>query len=311
MKVNNLDDVIKNIFPILCYSSIIFFPIIFVKEIYHFFMHGDFLKLFSWVFSNVPLEFNLVSVIKYVVVIPIALIVFFWWIWLVATGIKVSKVQSKVKLKKAIVLSCLLFFCLQLVTSLVYSTVENWQFLKGFKIIYFKDIEKELSRHPPNYFKAGLLAGTIADNEKYPDYLRYIFKLTKITCMIANPKFQADKNLITNALKALEEKKYAYLQKILSEHIKTIKTLSSEEIDTIKKTIYIERIIYTSLTKEIEQVEKIRNSPSFIDLGESFTISVGFADIPKDLNLRYIISPFDKTITFFLIVEPSFIALFP
>jgi len=234
------------------------------------------MKLLSWVFSHIPLEFNLVTAIKYLFFIPIALIVFFWWIWLIATGIKVSKVQSKVKAKKAIVLSCLLFFCFQFVTSLTFSIIENWDFLKGMKIIFFKDIKKELSKHPPNYFKAVLLASTIADNEKYPDYLRYIFKLTKITCMIANPSFQIDKNLITDALKALEEKQYAYLQKILSEYIKTI---SGEETGTIKG------IVYSSLTKEIEQVEKIRNSPSFIDLGENFTIEIGFADIPKALTL--------------------------
>ena len=305
MKFKSSDKFISLIFPILCFGSFIYLPIIFVKNIYYYFFLNDMINLLSSFLSNIPLKFNLVAFVKYLLFVPIAILIFFWWIWLIDLGIKSFKIRTQVKAKKAILLSCLLFYFLQFTTSFIYSTIEDWEFLKGAKIMALHDIERELSKKPPDYLKASSLAGIISNNEKFPPFVRYVFKLREITYLTAIPYLKIDEKLTNNAFKTLEEKNYTYLKELLTKHKRQIQDSLVDETDIFRKTFY------TLLMNDIDEIDKIRNSPLFDDFKEYPMMTFGFSYGFGEFGIPCEIDKSNNTIHLYLMIRPSLVSLFP
>lgn len=276
LKYKDLADFIFIVFPILCYSSVVYIPITFLKGLFNSLIANDLINLLSSFLSDIPLQFGFLRLFKYLSYVLLLIIFLIWWLWLVYIGIRFLKIQSAIKLKKAMIFSLVLFFTLQLFTSLVYSTIIYWPVLKSFKIIIFNDIENELSKIPPNYFKAALLAGQISTNKKMPEYFRYVSKLKKVAYMIATPFFNADEAITSKALKGIQEKKYTFVQEILTEYLKKL----SHDDKNVKKPLY------SQLIKDLEEAKEISSSSNFINYQ-------------------------GKTITIYFIIPPSLISLFP
>ncbi len=256
IKYKKIDSFISVVFPIFCYGSVVYLPIILVKQIYYYSISRDIFNLLSGAFSNIPLSLNLGSYIKLIIYLTIPVVLLVWWLWLIYTGLRLSKIKSPRNLKKAILFSYITFSVIQ--TSLLFLLFvhEHGPLLRDMKTIITEDIDKELSKEPPNYFKASILARRIANNEKMPAYFRYAAKLREITYTIATPIFKGDEKIVSQVLNSIKEYNYIYLQKILDEYLKS---LLHNEQDS-------KRLLYLALIKELEEAERIRNSENFIDL---------------------------------------------
>jgi hypothetical protein len=295
LKWKNLSSFMRLVFPILCYCSVLYLPIILVKHFYHYYIGEDVLNIISRATIGLPIQFSIYTYLKFLLFLMIPLIFLFWWLRLIYLGITTIKIDSSVKIKRAIVFSYLLFFVFQTITSLLLFLIINISTIQSFSIILDDKVKQELLLNPPNYFKAMVLASKVSENEYLPEYVRYIYKLEKIICTIGFLK--GNENLISEGLSGLDNRKYDYVRDIL--------------VENLKKTSN-ENIYKTAVRKDIEDAVKLRNSPSFIDLRKEH-INLAFSwTIQNWLKPKPVILLENGVITFHVMAPiPRLISLFP
>ncbi len=287
------------VFPILCYASVVYLPFVLVKRYYFDVLSQDFWEIFSNFFHGVAPKFLAWTLAKYLLVPPLVFLTLIaWWLWLVHAGLTNSKLKSS-KPRRKIILAYVLFFSLQLFSVLLATTITNWSILSACKTLAFQDIQAELTKSPPNYFKAASLAANISDNENMPDFIRYVFKLRKAAYLLATPLFEGESPFTKQVLKDLEVKEFASAKSLLSDHLHR---LSSDAKNPGRQS-------YLQLANEVKEAEDLFNSPRFVDLGKTAQLGVGFMfGLSKS---SYSIDLNDKKIQINLAIQPSWIALFP
>lgn len=256
MKNKNLDYFITLIFPVLCYSSVVYLPSIVLGKIYTLIFGGDIQNLLFSFFSPASVRLTFITCIKLLVYLLIPLMMLVWWLWLVYKGLKCSGSEAKFSLKKVVIFSYSIFLIIQITLSLLTFGIVYGATLRDFKTIIYEDIEKELSKNPPNYFRAAILAGDIANNEMMPKYIRYAAILREITYTLASPLHRTEDEIINQALKYLKERDYSTLENFLSEYLKKV---SSNRED-------LRRPLYVGLINDLEKSKQLRNSPNFVNL---------------------------------------------
>ncbi|MFH1703246.1 MAG: hypothetical protein ABIB41_07420 [Nitrospirota bacterium] len=296
LKWKNLNSFIRLVFPILCYCSVLYLPIILVKHSSYSYIGEDILNIISRATIGLPIQLSVYTYLKFLLLLIMPLIFLLWWLRLIYLGITTLKIDSSVKIKRAIIFSYLLFFVFQTIASLVLFLTINLSTFQGFLIIIDDKVKKELLLNPPNYFKAMVLASKVSENKYMPEYVRYIYKLEKIICTIGF--WKGNENLISEGFKGLNDKKYDYVRDVL--------------IDDLKKTSN-ETIYKNAIRKDVEDAVKLRNSKSFIDFRKEHISYLSFS-----WTLMPYIEPFSAIMlengekTFHVMAPiPRLISLFP
>jgi hypothetical protein len=260
MKIKNLDYSLNLVFPVLCYSSVVYLPSIVFEIIYKLIFGGDmqnlFISIINQIFNKTPLKVSFISLINFLVFLLIPLTILVWWLWLVYKGLKCSGYEAKVSPKKVVIFSYGIFLTIQITLLLFTFGIIYGATFRDLKTIIFEDIEKELSKNPPNYLKAEILVGNIAKNEMMPEYARYVYILKETTYTLASPLLKTEDKIIRQSLKYQKEQDYITLENFLSEYLKKV---SSNQED-------LRRQLYVGLINDLEKAKQLRNSPNFVDL---------------------------------------------
>jgi hypothetical protein len=302
IRYKNFNSFFLTVLPIFCFSSVVYLPILFVKNYYLGIIGQDFFELFSNFLNGVWPKFLAWTLVKYLLFPPLIFLTLMgWWLLLIHTGLTFSKLRS-LNLRRKLALACILFFVLQSLTALAATTTKNWSLLCNVKTLFFKDIEAALNERPPNFFKAGILAGDISDDEDIPVFLRYVFKLKKASYLLATPIFfEGDTEFTRQVLRELDLKEYASVKSLLTAHLDAF---SSDRKNPRRQS-------FLQLENDLKEAEKLYNSPGFVDLGETGRMEVSFTFWIWNTSNRYSVDPQDKTIRILIAVQPSWITLFP
>jgi len=111
---------ISLIFPIFCYSSAIYIPFVVVKGFRNHILQKKFLNLLG----AAHLKFSSLFSLNLLFALVISLILLLWWLWLIYTGIRYSKLFTRLKLKKIILFAYIIFLTCQIL--LVYCLINSW-----------------------------------------------------------------------------------------------------------------------------------------------------------------------------------------
>ena len=298
LKWGSLRTFIKLLLPVFCYSSVLYLPIIFVEHNYSNYVRKDFFDIVTKIISGLPTEVDTSTYFKFLLYGLIRLVFLAWWLRILYLGIAFLKMDSPIKIKRALVFSCLIFFAFQTVIFLVLFNKINGPTIESFLIIADKKVEKELSLNPPNYIKAAMLSDTVAENHYMPEYVRYVYKLKKIISEVG--MFKVNDNLISKGLSGLRDEDYDHVRDILNEELK-VSSVGSYYIQAIRK--------------DLEDAEKFRNSPFFIDLHkEHMPVSFGLSIVHQPFEPKLFLlleAKASKSLFISAAIPPSFISLFP
>ena len=302
IRYKNPNSFFLTVFPILCYSSVVYLPVFLIKNYYLEIMANDSFELFSNFLNGVWPKFLAWTLVKYLLFPPlIFLALVSWWLLLIHTGLTFLKLRS-LNLRRKLVLACILFFVLQSLSALVATTTKNWSLLRGVKTLVFKDIETALNERPPNFFKAGILAANISDNEDMPPFLRYVFKLKKVSYHLATPIFFEGNTVFTRqVLRELDLEEYTSVKSLLTAHLHAL----SSDRNNLRRQSFLQ------LENGLKEAEELYNSPGFVDLGKTGHLEVSFMLWAWSTSNRYSIDAQDKIIRIYIAVQPSLITLFP
>jgi len=177
----------------------------------------------------------------------------------------------------------------------------NHSLIANFKTLFGQAIENELSKNPPNYWNAFVLASRISEDKNLPPSVRYVYILKKVTYALSTQFFLIEGQSTEDALSALEERNYTHVQKLLKSKIKKVSTDSKNP----------KKIIYSSLMKELEEAQLIYNSPNFMYPEKGTTITFGFLFLLSPKQYPYFINVHEKSINLIYMIPPSPISLFP
>jgi hypothetical protein len=260
MKNKDLDYFINLVFPVLCYSSVVYLPSIVLGGIYALIFGGDIQNLLLSLFTPASVRLTFFTCIKLLVYLLIPLMILVWWLLLVYKGLKCSGYEAKVSLKKVVIFSYGFFLIIQITLSLLTFGIVYGATFRDLKTIICEDIEKELSKIPPNYLRATILAGNIANNEMMPEYARYVSILKETTYTLASPLYKTEDKIIDQALKHLKERDYSTLEKFLSEYLEKV-SYNREDLKSL---------LYVGLINDLEKAKQLRNSPNFVNLHGKF-----------------------------------------
>lgn len=180
---DNFINFISKAFPVLCYSSFLYIPIVTLQEIYKYFFSKDFeVPVLSFLLQQ-PVSISLSTTYKYIFYFPVLVVFLLWWFILVYAGMKSQEILIS---KKAIFVSLSLFFIIKIGIGLTYSVFKNWDVINSGYIIATHQIDKELTKTPPNYTRAFILATRIAENKKLPPYIRLCTQIEKDVILYGN-----------------------------------------------------------------------------------------------------------------------------
>lgn len=289
------------VFPILCFSSVVYLPVLLVKNYCYQIIGQNLWDLFSNFLNGVWPKFLAWTLVKSLLFALIFLALIVWWLWLIHTGLAFSKLKLP-HLCRKLILACILFFGLQFLFALVATTTKNWTLLRDLKTLLFKDIQAALNERPPNFIKAGILAANIADNKDMPAFARYVFKLEKVSYLLATPIFfEGDTAFTRQVLRELDLKEYTSVKRLLTAHLHE---LSSDSKNPRRQS-------FLQLENDLKEAEEVYNSPGFVDLGKTRRLAAYFLWWPWSTPNKYSIDPQCKIIQIYIVVQPSWITLFP
>lgn len=300
LRYKNYERFFSAIFPVFCYSSVVYLPFVLIKGYYYNYLNDDLLNIWSDIASVAPLELShLLSIAKYILIsLIISVTLLSWWLWIVYRGIRHSRIISDIKPWKALILTCVTFFVLQVLLISISSIIVNRGVLSSIKILYYNEIQNELSKTPPNYARAAILSEEISDNKNLPEGLRYIYKIKKVTYALATPLLGGKEGIRMAALRGTEEKKYKHVHKLLEEHIKKL------SLDNTNPR----RPFYLQFMMDLEEAQQLYDSPSFV-YSESGTIE--FTLLFSSAQVRSAIDLNSKATILYFVFQPSWISLFP
>jgi hypothetical protein len=298
LKWGNLKTFIKLLLPIFCYCSVLYLPKILIEHYYSEYVMGDLLDIFSKIISGIPITIGISTYFEFILYVLIRLTFLAWWLRLLYLGIAFLKMDSPIKIKKALVFSCLIFLAFQAIIFSALFIKINGSTIQCFLTIGNQKVEKELSLNPPNYIKAAILSDMVAENQYMPEYVRYVYKLKKIISTVG--MFKVNENLISKGLGDLRNEDYDHVHDILNEELK-VSSVNSYYMQAIRK--------------DLEDAVKFRNSPSFIDLRkEHMPVEFGLSTVHQNFEPRlYMKFEADGSKSLFIsaAIPPSFMSLFP
>lgn len=209
-----------------------------------------------------------------------------WWFLLVHVGMRSRQILIS---KKTIFASLLLFWIIKIGFSLIYSTHHNWAVIKSFYIIGTHQIDRELSKTPPDYTEAFTLATTISKNKKLPPYIRYVHELKMVAYYLAIRLYAKEKYFIDELLHKLAERKYDDVRQQIKKRISMMDNKQEFLLD------------YDEELKEI-------NDLSWSDMynGEIIDLGISVWTLPEAGYTKG-----EKEITILLPLYYNFISLFP
>lgn len=295
IKQYKLVEFIYKTFPVICYASAIYIPYVFIHGLSGAQVGEYLFNSYPHVMQNICEKTFLVFSLKILFFLLIPQFVFIvWWLWIVYLGLKSTNISPSIKLKKAIIISPIIFIIIELSTMLTASYIMNASTLGALKIVYSGSIDEIMAQESPNYFEAMFIAESVSDNKQMPEYGRYAYKLIKMSSAIAIPTFRNDKTVIAEILKGIKSHDYKYVETIISTHIDSL----SANID---------------LKKELKEVVELRNSPSFIDLkGMTVTLITKYVD-ELETSSPDLIRVDEKNYIYVcpIAVSPALISIFP
>ena len=192
MKNRNLNYFISLVLPSLCYGSVVYLPNLALDRIYRIIFGNGMQNFLLGVLSQNRAEVTFIGFIKFLFYLLIPAAMLLWWLWLIYKGLNLSGIEAKMSIRKIIIFSYGIFLVIQIALSLLTFSIVYGATLRDYKVIINNDIERELSKTPPNYYKAKILAQNISDNEMMPEYIRYVAILRKITYTLATPILKQD-----------------------------------------------------------------------------------------------------------------------
>ena len=136
-----------------------------------------------------------------------------------------------------------------------------------------------------------------------PACLRYVFKLKKVSYRLATPiVYEGDTAFTRQVLRELDLKEYTSVKHLLAAHL--------HELSSGRKNP--RRQSFLQLENDLKEAEEFYNSPGFVDFGDTGYLSIRFWWLPRSTSDKYYsIDPQYKTIQIYIVVEPSWITLFP
>lgn len=308
---------LQNTLPIFCYSSFIYLPIFVTRFFFFKNISEGIIKEQSFSFKSL---LNIMFDPHFLILSLLFICCISWWLWLIYIGIKVFKPTLTVNPKRALIAATVTYTIVLIFITIISSTIVHYPTLKGFKIIFSGDVEREIVKKPPNFLKAAELATIVSDNKDMPEIFRYIFELKRIACVIAyfSPN---DETLMDKGLSELSRHNYTSASAMLNAYFRNLSPASGNN-----KKSYL-----STLKKQFEDVEALLNSsiyerkdgPISLALGiaylsptseDSVALSILKDDINKGIiykvtNSYYAVSH-DKEIGYYLI-PTTFISLFP
>ena len=269
----------SSVFPVLCYSSVLYLPFIVVKRFCDIQIGSDFYDFVYSILSGFTIKPSLVNYFRLSLYLLIHLLLVLWWLYLVYIGLKSLFPQNtRLGLIKAVTFSYMLFLAVQTVSSFTILGFEQGVVLRNQWTLATDEIGRELAKTPPRYLQAASLSERLYEDETLPEYGRYAFKLKKIAYILANPFYKQDSRFISGALHYSEIKQYRDLETLLNKYLRTA-VLNDRDIL---------RPLYVSLIQDLDDAIKLRTSPTFVNLQG------------KSVNLYYT-----------WVVPDSFVALYP
>lgn len=298
-RYKNLNIFFQKVFPTLCFSSVVYLPVLLFKNYWPQIVVPYYLNLLSNIlfYGILPKSLGW-SIIKCLLLPSLILILIGWWLWLIHRGLAFSKIKF-LNLKRKLVWTFIIFFVLQFLSSIVMTTTKNWSFLCGVKTMCFKEIEAVSSKSPPDYLEAAILSADISDNENWPAFVRFVYKLKEASYLLATPFYEGDTTFTRQVLRELDLKEYTSVKNLLASHLHA---LSSNKKNP-------KRQLFFQLEKDLKEAEDFYNSPGFVDFGKECKVNIGFIWINSHESAYHFFD--NKVIEIKLVVQPSLFTLFP
>lgn len=254
-------------FSVICYASAIFVPCTLVKRVCNQLVGGIFVDTWSSLLSQRTVNLETGDYVTVAVWLAMVLLSILWWLWLVYLGLRAQGIVGVRRLKAVVLLSYSIFFGFQSLTSVasfIYVCKPAFQIA-----IRCDEIEELLSKDPPNYPKAALLSGIVAESDLLPPYARYFVAIRGIACRMhayANtPLFDdIDPSVVDEALESIRNRDCERARHILAEHLGE---LSADKTNRF-------RPFYLSWIKQLELAGELRDSPRFVEKEHEFYIFV-------------------------------------
>jgi hypothetical protein len=312
---------LQNTLPIFCYSSFVYLPIFVTKFFFFENISEGMIKEQSFSFKSL---LKIMFDPHFLILSLLFICCIFWWLWLIYIGIKVSKPTLTVNPKKALIVTSVTYTIVLIFITIISSTIVHYPTLKGFKIIHYRDVEKEIVKKPPNFLKAASLATLVSDNKNMPEIFRYRFELKRIACVIAHFS-PSDETLMYKVLSELSLNKCTSASAMLNAYFRNLSPASGNN----KKSCY--STSFSTLKKQFEDAEALLNSsiyerrdgPVILTLGISNLSHTSEDDIAcsilkEDINKGIIYKVTNSYYAFsngneigYYIIPTTFISLFP
>lgn len=122
-----------------------------------------------------------------------------WWLWFMWTGIKFIQVRN-VLMNRIFLKVCLLFIIIQATTSSIFAITSLIHGIKPYSIIALKEVEKAVTRQPPNYGEAAKLCDEVVKNKYSPIYFKYVATVRGLVYKIASFSFIPSTNKFTELI---------------------------------------------------------------------------------------------------------------
>jgi hypothetical protein len=316
-KQKNLQTFLQNTLPVFCYSSFVYLPIFVTEVFFSENISEGIIKEQSFSFKSL---LNIISDTHFLILALLFMCCIFWWLWLIYIGIKVYKSTLTVNPKRALIATSVTYTIVLIFITIISSFIVHYPTLKGFKIIFFNDINKELVKKPPNFLKAAQLAHIISNNKDMPEILRYRSELIGIACVIVHFS-PNDKTLIYKVLNELSLHNYTSASGMLNEYFRNLSSASGNNkkscLSTLKKQLEDAEALFNS------SIYERRDGPINLSIGigylthapeDDVACSIFKKDINKNIiykvtNSYYAVSR-DNEIGYYF-MPTSFISLFP
>jgi hypothetical protein len=129
-----------------------------------------------------------------------------------------------------------------------------------------------------------------------------VFKLKKVSYLLATPiVHEGDTAFTRQVLREIDLKEYTSVKHLLGAHLHEF---SSDRSNPRRQS-------FLQLENDLKEAQELYNSPGFVDFGETGNLWVNFWWWPWTTSNKYSIDPQYKIIRIYIIVQPSWITLFP
>jgi hypothetical protein len=222
------DDFRDKAFPIICYSSSLYFIDVISTKLSDWFLYNHLLNIF-YKYIMLPDKYPFYKYfINYMSYLIITIVILLWWCFLIYYGLKLLKFNSPRRTKIALISGLIIFFFISAITQTIHFFYINAATLRSNVTIITCNLDEEISNGPSSWLDSSLNANIVINNKTIPTAYRYAFLIKQITFMISLPKFNNDKKLVSEIMSKLKERKYEDIENIISKNKNIISGLDIE-----------------------------------------------------------------------------------